>query len=170
MSAVEQATNGHAASEQVHTRPRFPPHWIQEPKVEQGIQAPAGPPVPGPGRRLLPVVWGLLALMGLGSGVALYAMWQAYQAGATREAAHPQMFWIDGVIHDMSRNEAGNCLVTVIDVGGRPVTVAMDFGNTSVFQANGVLSIAHLKLGQQVRLVHERRLARSIEIVRQPLP
>ena len=62
-------------------------------------------------------------------------------------------------------------MFTVVAVTGRATTAALDFGQTSVFHhRDGVGSIAHLKLGQQVRLLQERGVAKSIEILREPIP
>lgn len=59
----------------------------------------------------------------------------------------------------------------LITPDGRTEELALDFGYTSVFQEGGVLSIAHLRPGQQVRVLAGRRagqvIAKAIAVVPQ---
>ena len=114
--------------------------------------------------------WLLLLLMASGLAFAVYAIWQTYGLTGAPRFAPPHSFWVEGTIDTLGATHSARPTLTLVTVTGRASTVELDFNRTSVFHRGGMLTIAHLKPGQQVNLIHERGLARSIDIMRQPTP
>ena len=140
------------------TRPRFPLEWLEREELE--------PPRP-PRHRL--EWWRLLMFTMVLLAVSLLV--PARIAPPPHELVPAHRYWVEGTVERLQAMPSGTSTITVVAVTGRATTAALDFGQTSVFYyRNGIGSIAHLKLGQQVRLLQERGVAKSIEILREPIP
>ncbi|MBI4343360.1 MAG: hypothetical protein HY601_00910 [Candidatus Omnitrophica bacterium] len=166
------------------TKPRFPREWLDagpgeearvppvmvRPAVSFAGEAPAHAPKPRAMRRLRVPLLAAVLVMGLGLGGALHALWQEYRWTGPASGAMTHRVMVEGMIEDLGSDPDGRPTVTVVDVAGRPSRAGYSFGGTSVFQQAGVLTVAHLKVGQEVNLVHEKGVAKTIEILHQPVP
>lgn len=126
-------------------------------------------PGPSPRNRGLSVV-----IVGVVASVVAVSAWDAVrQVGRIIRA--PAMLpaentWTEARI---TRLEPRSMQLTTRD--GRTEELALDFAYTSVFQEGGVLSIAHLRLGQQLQVLSGRHAgvmtAKAIELTPlHPLP
>lgn len=138
------------------TRPRFPPEWLEE----------EGKPPQPPRSR----VKGGRVLMFIAALLVVSVLMPEQVAFPPSEVAPAHRYWVDGTVERVEMMPSRTSMITVRAVTGRATTATLDFGQTSVFyHRDGVGSIAHLKVGQQVRLLHERGIAKSIEILREPI-
>ena len=83
----------------------------------------------------------------------------------------PQMRLTEGLIQDLGVSSEGSSVVAVA-ADGQEVKLGLDFNTTSVYQRRGVLSSAHLKLGQGIKARHTMPTegvarAQTIEIIRE---
>lgn len=141
-------------------RPRFPPEWLEE--QHQDVEPPGLP-------QHRPEWWRLAMFT---TGVLAVSLLMAERiAPPPREEAPPRNRWVEGTVERLEAMPSGTSTITVAPVTGTATTATLNFEQTSVFHhRGGVGTIAHLKLGQQVRLLYERGAAKSIEVLRGPVP
>jgi len=166
----------------VVTRPRFPVEWADETMSppELGVQleevrtasaTPQRQRTPAPRRRkgLRIVAWTFLVI-----GASLLVSEQLAPVSPVLPPAAPEApahrYWVEGIVEALRERPTGQPSITVRAVTGKPTSAEMDFERTSVVYDDVLLNIAHLKLGQRVRLMHEAGRARVIEITAQPVP
>jgi hypothetical protein len=111
--------------------------------------------------------WIRLAFVAIGAAALTFFL--AHRMAVPPGEAGPlHRYWVEGTVERVSIAPSGAATITVTAVNGRPTTATIDLGRTSVFYAqDGVAHTGHLTAGQAVRLMHERGVAKSIEILPQ---
>jgi hypothetical protein len=94
---------------------------------------------------------------------AVGAVWQAGQATRATVILPAEDVWTDARITAL-----GSQSMSLAMEDGQARELRLDFGYTSVFHQGGVLSIAHLRQGQQVKVLSSRSrgtmMAKAIEV------